>query len=96
MFHEHAHAVIYGGAALLALGNGLMWPSVLAVLSRRAGGEHQGAVQGIAGSIGAFASILGLVVGGLLYDVAQGGVFVLSAAIIGLVVVLALGLREPV
>jgi len=88
--------VIYGGAALLALGNGLMWPSVLAVLSRRAGGEHQGAVQGIAGSIGAFASILGLVVGGLLYDVAQGGVFVLSAAIIGLVVVLALGLREPV
>ena len=56
--------VLYVGSALLALGNGLMWPSVVSLLSKAAGNEHQGSVQGLAGSAGAVASILGLVVGG--------------------------------
>lgn len=34
-------AVIYTGTALLALGNGLMWPSLLALLARAAGREVQ-------------------------------------------------------
>ena len=45
--------MIYAGAALIALGNGLMWPTFMAVLSRRAGERFQGAVQGFASSSGA-------------------------------------------
>jgi MFS family permease len=73
--------LIYAGAALLALGNGLMWPSLLAIISRAAGEEAQGAVQGFAGSAGAVASIVGLLVGGVLYGFLGGRVFVLSAAV---------------
>jgi MFS transporter, DHA1 family, tetracycline resistance protein len=36
--------LVYCAAVLFALGNGLMWPSVLSLLSKRAGVIHQGAV----------------------------------------------------
>lgn len=88
-------AVIFLGAALLALGNGLMWPSVVSLLSRRAGDRYQGAVQGLAGSSGAAASILGLVVGGMLFDVVGARVFAISAVLIGVVFLMAWGLRPP-
>jgi len=74
--------VIYLGATLIALGNGLMWPSVMAMLSNAAGDMHQGAVQGSAGSIGAIASIVGLIAGGLLYNWLGAWVFVLAALVI--------------
>ncbi len=77
---------IYGGVLLLALGNGVMWPSIVAVLSARAGAEHQGAVQGVAGSLGALASIVGLIAGGVLYDRVGAGVFFVCATVILLVV----------
>jgi MFS family permease len=75
-------AAIYSGAALMALGNGLMWPSVVSLLSKAAGERYQGAVQGVAGSLGAAASILGLILGGLLFGVLEGSVFLLSAGTI--------------
>jgi MFS family permease len=74
--------VIYLAATLIALGNGLMWPSVMAMLSNAAGDMHQGAVQGAAGSIGAIASIVGLIAGGLLYNWLGSWVFVLAALVI--------------
>lgn len=74
--------VIYGAAMLIALGNGLMWPSVMAVLSKIAGDTYQGAVQGFASSVGAIASIAGLILGGLLYNSIGTGVFAVSAATI--------------
>jgi MFS family permease len=83
-------AVIYGGAALLALGNGLMWPSIVSILSKAAGDRYQGAVQGIASSCGAVASILGLLVGGLLFDVLEARTFLVSAGIILVASVLSL------
>jgi MFS family permease len=73
---------IYTGAALMALGNGLMWPSVVSLLSKAAGERYQGAVQGVAGSLGAAASILGLILGGVLFGVLEGSVFLLSAGTI--------------
>jgi MFS family permease len=80
LFLASRHAAwIYLGAALLALGNGLMWPSVVSLLSLAAGRRHQGAVQGLAGSVGATASILGLLVGGTLYTSLESGVFVLAS-----------------
>ena len=54
--------------ALAALGNGLMWPSVMSRRAARAGQVYQGSVQGFASSVGAVASIVGLVAGGLLYN----------------------------
>jgi MFS family permease len=80
-FTSQRTPALYFGAALLALGNGLMWPSLLAVISKTAGSENQGAVQGFAGSAAAVASILGLIVGGVLYGLLGRSVFVLSAAI---------------
>jgi len=75
-------SVIYLAATLIALGNGLMWPSVMAMLSNAAGDTHQGAVQGAGGSIGAIASIVGLIAGGLLYDWLGAWVFVMAALVI--------------
>ncbi|TLX87439.1 MAG: MFS transporter, partial [Thaumarchaeota archaeon] len=56
---------VYVAVILFALGNGLMWPSFMSILSKRAGTVLQGAVQGVAGSFGGLASIIGLIAGGL-------------------------------
>ena len=87
-------ASIYAGVALLALGNGLMWPSVLSLLSLAAGRRYQGAVQGLAGSAGAIASILGLLVGGVLYTKLESEAFGLSSLTIFAVFLLAFRLRN--
>lgn len=85
-------APIYAGATLLAAGNGVMWPSIVSLLSKHAGRQYQGAVQGIGGSAGAIASILGLVTGGALYARVGSLVFLLPAAVIAMVTVLSVGL----
>ena len=90
-FASSMRVAIYGGALLLAVGNGLMWPSIVSLLSERAGSRYQGAVQGFAGSAGAVASILGLLIGGLLFDVIGPRVFWLSTLLI--LVVFGMGLR---
>jgi MFS transporter, DHA1 family, tetracycline resistance protein len=75
--------VSVGGAVILfAVGNGLMWPSFMSILSRRAGSKVQGAVQGVAGSFGGVASIVGLTIGGLLYNLFGGTTFLFSAGVI--------------
>ncbi len=84
--------IIYLAALFLAAGNGLMWPSVLSILSKTAGDKYQGTVQGIAGSIGSIASILGLVLGGLFYNEFGAGIFVFSAVIIFSVFIMSLRL----
>jgi len=83
---------IYLAAALFALGNGLMWPSVLSLLSKAAGEKYQGSVQGIAGSSGSLASILGLIIGGILYGLLDTGIFLVSAGIIYIVFFISIGL----
>ena len=74
--------LIYFAAMLFAIGNGLMWPSVLSLLSKAAGKKYQGSVQGFAGSFGSLASMLGLIVGGILYGAVGASTFLVSAAII--------------
>ena len=81
--------VIYAGTALLAIGNDVMWPSLLSRLSKASDRETQGAVQGLSGSMTAVASIVGLIAGGLLYDRLGGQVFLLSGTIVVLVVIAA-------
>src|SRR5919109_2864361 len=75
--------VSVGGAIILfAVGNGLMWPSFMSILSRRAGSKLQGSVQGVAGSFGGLASILGLILGGFLYNAIGAITFLISAGVI--------------
>jgi MFS family permease len=74
--------LIYGAAVLFAVGNGLMWPSVMSILANRAGIVYQGTVQGVANSFGSLASIIGLLVGGLLYNMLGATTFLVSAGVI--------------
>ena len=82
LFVSNQAILVYCAAVLFALGNGLMWPSLLSLLSKRGGKTHQGAVQGVAGSFGSLASIIGLTVGGFLYHFLEGATFLISAAVI--------------
>ena len=79
--------IIYVGAALFALGNGLSWPTFQARVAEVAG-DAQGAVQGAATSAGSLASIAGLIVGGALYPALQGGLFLGAAGLFALVLLL--------
>ncbi|MBC8071193.1 MAG: MFS transporter [Deltaproteobacteria bacterium] len=71
--------VVFAGALLFAVGNGLSWPTFQSRLADVAGPEAQGAVQGMATSVGAAASIVGLVVGGIFYPVVGVGIFAVGA-----------------
>jgi predicted MFS family arabinose efflux permease len=78
---------------LFALGNGVMWPSAVALLSKVAGDEQQGEVQGLASSVGSLASIGGLVAGGLVFETLGAWTFALAGALILLAGAIALPLR---
>ncbi len=75
----------YLATGFFALGDGLMWPSFLSLLSKIAGREYQGTVQGFASSFGGLASITGLILGGFLYELLSGKAFL----IVGLVIYVA-------
>ena len=94
LFVSNNAVLIYGAAILFALGNGLMWPSFMSILSKRAGTILQGAVQGVAGSFGSLASIIGLIVGGVLYDLVGSATFLVSAGVIFAVFVMSLRLLK--
>ena len=80
-FTSPSTALIYTGTVLLAVGNGVMWPSLMAIISKATDPDVQGAVQGFAGSGGAVASILGLLVGGMLYGYVGAAVFLIAATV---------------
>ncbi len=80
--------LIYGVAVLFAFGNGLMWTSVMSILSKRAGTLYQGAVQGVASSFASLANIIGLTTGGILYILIGATTFLISAAVIFTVFIL--------
>ena len=81
LYLSRSVALIYLATAFLALGNGVMWPSLLAMLANAAEGRNQGVVQGFASSIAAVASIAGLLVGGILYQLLIAKIFVVAAVI---------------
>ncbi|MEO0335529.1 MAG: MFS transporter, partial [Pseudomonadota bacterium] len=64
-----------------ALGNGLLWPSYLSILSAQGSSEEQGSIQGYGSSFGSLASIIGLLAGSLLFSKFGSTVFVASALI---------------
>jgi len=52
-------------AVLFAFGKGLMWPSIMSILSNRAETVYQGTVKGVANGFGSLASIIALMMSGL-------------------------------
>jgi MFS family permease len=81
-------------AVLFAVGNGLMWPSVMSILSNRAGIVYQGTVQGVANSFGSLASIIGLMIGGLFYNMLGASTFLISAGVIFAVFIMSFRLMK--
>ena len=81
---------IYVAVTLFALGNGVMWPSFLTVLSQKAGKELQGVIQGYASSTGSLASIIGLLSGGVLYSLIGGILFLIPAILMALIGIISL------
>ena len=80
LFCYKSIALIYTGVLFFSFGNGIMWPSFLALMSNAAGDKYQGSVQGFAGSAGSVASIIGLVSGAYIYRVFGANIFLLAAA----------------
>jgi MFS family permease len=86
--------LIYVAAILFAVGNGLMWPPVMSILANRAGTIYQGTVQGVANSFASLASIIGLLLGGLLYNMLGATTFLVSAGVIFTVFVMSFRLMK--
>ena len=84
--------IVYLGAAFLAIGNGLMWPSLLSLISRSVPESVQGTIQGYSGSLRSAASIIGLLTGGVLYNQIGSGIFIFSAVVILIIFVMSLRL----
>ena len=87
--------LVYIALVLFALGNGLMWPSFMSILSKRAGTVHQGIIQGVGSSMGSLASIIGLVLGGILYNLIGPTTFIISAAVTFMVFIMSFWLLKP-
>jgi MFS family permease len=94
LFVSNNNILIYVAAILFAVGNGLMWPSFMSILSKTAGNSYQGFIQGVASSFGSLASIVGLIIGGLLYNLIGGFTFLISAGIIFVVFIMSFKLLK--
>ena len=88
LFQFSSTFLIYAGAVLFALGNGVMWPSFLTILSNITNDKYQGAVQGFAGSAGSLASIIGLISGAFIYKWVGTGVFNIATVLMVLIAAL--------
>lgn len=83
--------LIYVANTIFSLGNGLMWPSFLALLSKMGTKQNQGAIQGYGNSMGSIASMLGLIVGGMLFETISTTVFVIASFVFVLIALLMAG-----
>jgi len=84
--------LIYIALVFFALGNGLMWPTFLAILAKVGGEETQGLVQGYANSLGSLASIIGLILGGFLFGLIGSYTFLMAMIFLIIVAVVSLQL----
>ncbi len=79
--------VLYIANTLLSIGNGLMWPSFMALLSRTGTPSMQGAIQGYGNSMGSIASMFGLILGGILFEFLATTVFIIGGCIFLLITI---------
>jgi len=86
--------LIYLSATLFAVGNGISWPSFLSILSHIGGNQYQGAVQGLASSAGSLSSVIGLIMGGILFHRLGALTFIIVAAAMFVVFLLTFRLKN--
>ena len=67
IFGAGARVALYAAAGLIALGNGIVQPSLPSYVSRRAGSTEQGLALGTLQSASALGRVIGPAVGGILY-----------------------------
>lgn len=84
--------MVYLANVLLSVGNGLMWPSFLAIFAERSDPSKQGTIMGYGNSTGSLASIIGLVTGGLLFSQVGPSIFLIGASLLLVISVLSVGL----
>lgn len=94
LFRYPSTLIIYIGVVFFSFGNGIMWPSFLAVLSKKAGDKYQGAIQGFASSSGSIASIIGLISGGVLFGIMSANIFMLPALIMIIIIPLVIRITD--
>lgn len=88
---------LYAVALLIAVGQGLCYPSLTALVSRIAPANQMGTLLGVSSSLGSLARVIGPILAGVLYD--RGGAsagFWGEAMIMIVAVVAALSLRQSV
>ena len=83
----HSNALLYSGAIFYAIGNGIMWPSFLAIMSSATDDNYQGLVQGFAGSTASLASIVGLISGAFFYRMFGAHIMTFSAVFLFLIAI---------
>ena len=83
--------LIYLANTIFSIGNGMMWPSFLALLSSTGTKQNQGAIQGYGNSMGSIASMLGLILGGMLFESISTTVFVIGALVFLVITLLMAG-----
>jgi DHA1 family tetracycline resistance protein-like MFS transporter len=89
-----ARLVLFVGAGLIALGSGLLTPSLSSYVSRCADSAAQGVTLGALQSVGALARVLGPAGGGLFYqDIGAGAPYFLGSAGMVLAAALAVALH---
>ncbi len=76
---------LYLAISIMAIGNGIMWPSFLALLSQMGSARQRGVIQGYGASMGSMASMAGLILGGVFFELWGTTVFFLGAGIFVLV-----------
>jgi len=86
----HAPLSIALGSGVIAAGNGLVAPSLSALVSRASGADEQGFKLGVAASASSLARVVGPTCAGLLFELAGPGVpMQAGAAVVGMLAVVA-------
>ncbi len=83
---------VYAANVLLSIGNGIMWPSFLAIFAQRSDPSKQGTIMGYGNSTGSLASIFGLILGGVLFSRIGPSVFFVGAALLFSITLVSIGL----
>ncbi|MFT3696443.1 MAG: MFS transporter [Kofleriaceae bacterium] len=75
----HSSIALYTGAVCYGVGNGLSWPSYLAMLARSGSPSQHGMIQGIGSSAGSIASVVGMLASGVMFEAIGASTFFISA-----------------
>jgi len=88
--------LLYVVALLIAIGQGLCYPALTALVSRAAPTNERGSLLGMAASVGSLARFLGPLLSGFLYDLARAaGAFYGGAVLMAVALVIALRMPRP-